>query len=43
MSVKYPTASCGVFGPRGSRQIYVQARLLGSLLAGIKNKKENKS
>ena len=30
-------ASSGVFDPRGSRQISMQAWLLGSLLAGIKN------
>ena len=29
--------SSGVFDPRGSRQISMQAWLLGSLLAGIKN------
>ncbi|MDO4298952.1 MAG: hypothetical protein Q4C59_10855 [Lachnospiraceae bacterium] len=28
--------SCGVFDPRGIRQISVQARLLGSLLRGNK-------
>ena len=28
----------GVFNPRGIRQISAQARLLGSLLAGIKNR-----
>ena len=33
--VEYPAASCGIFHPRGSRQISVQARLLGSLPAGI--------
>ncbi len=30
--------SCGAFDPRGSRQISMQAWLLGSLLAGIKHK-----
>jgi hypothetical protein len=29
-------ASCGVFDPRGSRQMEMQAFPLGSLLAGIK-------
>ena len=29
-------ASCGVFDPRGSRQMDMQACPLGSLLAGIK-------
>ena len=29
--------SSGVFDPRGSRQISMQAWILGSLLAGIKN------
>ena len=35
--IKYPAACSGVFDPRGSRQISMQAWLLGSLLAGIKN------
>ena len=35
--IKDPAASNGVFDPRGSRQISMQAWLLGSLLAGIKN------
>lgn len=35
--VQYPAASYGVLNPRGSRQIAVRARLLGSLLAEIKN------
>ena len=30
--------SSGVFDPRGIRQLAVQARPLGSLLAGIKNR-----
>ena len=34
--IKYPTASYGVFDPRGIRQIDMQACHLGSLLAGIK-------
>ena len=34
--IKDPAASNGVFDPRGSRQISMQAWLLGSLLAGIK-------
>ena len=34
--LKYPAASSGVFDPRGSRQISMQAWLPGSLLAGIK-------
>lgn len=34
---KYSAASNGVFHPRGSRQISVQARLLGLLLAEIKD------
>ena len=34
--IKYPAVSSGVFDPRGSRQISMQAWLLGSLLAGIK-------
>lgn len=33
--VKCPSTIIGAFDPRGIRQIYVQARLLGSLLAGI--------
>jgi len=37
-AVKYPAASCGVFDPRGSRQISMQAWLLGSLPAGINDK-----
>ena len=35
-------ASSGVFDPRGSRQISMQAWLLGSLLAGIKECKKMK-
>ena len=35
-------ASSGVFDPRGSRQISMQAWLLGSLLAGIKNDGDNR-
>ena len=35
--MEYPAASYGAFHPRGSRQIYVQAHLLGSLLTGIKD------
>ena len=34
--IKDPAASNGVFDPRGSRQISMQAWILGSLLAGIK-------
>ena len=34
-AVKYPAPRGGVFDPRGIRQISAQARLLGSLLAGI--------
>lgn len=34
--VNHPAASGGVFNPRGSRQMPVQAQSLGSLLAGIK-------
>ena len=34
--IKAPAASNGGFDPRGSRQISMQAWLLGSLLAGIK-------
>ncbi|RGE61827.1 hypothetical protein DXC51_09800 [Eisenbergiella massiliensis] len=33
--------SSGVFDPRGSRQISMQAWLLGSLLAGIKKRAES--
>ena len=33
--IKDPAASNGVFDPRGSRQISMQARIFGSLLAGI--------
>ena len=34
-----PAAGSGVFDPRGSRQISMQAWLLGSLLAGINNRR----
>lgn len=34
--IKYPAAGNGIFDPRGSRQISMQAWLLGSLFAGIK-------
>ena len=37
LSIKAPAASNGGFDPRGSRQISIQAWILGSLLAGIKN------
>ncbi len=36
LSIKAPAASNGGFDPRGSRQISIQAWILGSLLAGIK-------